>query len=175
MRHLPAVFIFLCVIIPSCKLSETKQAASILIQENDKNIIDSIYKSSGNLILLKISTTYEVVKDNLDSIISIQEIPFSESGDWNLTLTHYFTQNGLTFAFQKEFNFFNSLCTEGIAHEREILFFDAKFRQIKRVYSITDDKNQPLIKDSCLFQYNPDYQVFKNRDQFLANKQLNLR
>jgi hypothetical protein len=175
MKHLPIVLIFLCVLNPSCKFLETKQPVSLLILRNGKAKIDSIYTSSENLILHKTSTTYEVVKDNRDSIISVQEIPFSESGDWYLTLTHYFTQNGLTFAFQKEFNFFNSICTEGIAHEKEILYFNAQFRQIERVYRITDDKNQPLNKDSCLFQYNPDYQIFKNRDQFMTNKNLNLR
>jgi len=175
MRKLSTVLIFLCVFIPSCKFSQKEQPNILSKLKNDKTIIDGIYKSSENLMLHKNSTTFIIVKDNQDSLISIQEIPFSESGDWSLILTHYFTQKGLTFAFQKEFNYFNSICTEGIAHEREILFFDSAFRQIEREYGITDDKNQPLNKDSCLVQYKPEYQIFQNRDQFLTNKKITLR
>jgi hypothetical protein len=175
MRRFSAILIFLFAFLPSCKFLENKRTDTLSKLKSDKIKIDSILKYSENIIQDKNSTTYKTVKDNLDSLISIQEIPFSESGDWNLILTHYFTQNGLTFAFQKEFNYFNSICTNGIAREKEILFFDSSFQQIEREYRLTDDKNHTLNKDSCLFQYKTEYQIFQNRDQYLTNKKINLR
>lgn len=37
-----------------------------------------------------IETTYNILKDKSGHIIATIELPYSASGDWNITLTHYF-------------------------------------------------------------------------------------
>ena len=119
-----------------------------------------------------VETSFSILKDSLGKIITASEIPFSQSGDWYIVLTHYFDVNGKTFAFERQTNFFNSICTEGVAYETKTEYFNDKFELVSGQYKLIDEKNQPLNKDSCGHAYNFEYKVLNDADQFLQVKKI---
>jgi hypothetical protein len=166
-------------------LSESERLEEL---KNQKMIIDSVFShrkdslmvwakpaGSSDLIQVKngnsparVEITYYVLKDSSGRIILTSSIPFSESGDWNISLTHYFDTEGKTFAFERKANFYNSICTEGVAIEKQTEFFDTGFQVIDKLYKLVDEKGQVLQKDSCQFPYNYAYKVSENIDKYLA-------
>lgn len=159
--------------------------------KNQKNIIDTLFKrSTDNLIVLakltdidepiaikngnfpdKVETSYHILKDSSGNMITVSEWPFSESGDWSISFTHYFDQDGKTFAFERQTNFFNSICTDGIAFETRTEFYDSDFNLIDNTYNLVDKENRTLQKDSCQFPYDYEYKIAMDIDSYLkANK-----
>ena len=116
--------------------------------------------------------SFNILRDSLKDIIAITESPYSQSGDWFLTLTHYFDNNGQTFAFERQTNFFNSGCTEGVAYETKTEFYDADFRLIGKEYKLVDEKGRNLNKDSCSFMYDNDYKVLSSVDKYLQTNRI---
>ena len=113
--------------------------------------------------------TYTIFKDSSGKIFTASEFPVSESGDWYIVLTHYFDNNGKTFAFERQTNFFNSGCTEGVAYETKTEYYNDHFQLIGREYKLIDEKNRPLKKDSCAFLYEYDYKVADNAQNYLKS------
>lgn len=99
------------------KLTDQEELAPVLNGEFSENV----------------ETTFNILKDSLGHIITISEYPFSESGDWDITFTHYFDENGKTFAFERKTNFFNSVCTDGVAFETKTEFYDINFKSIDKI------------------------------------------
>ena len=64
--------------------------------------------------------SYSILKDSTGRIRAILESPYSESGDWYIAYVHYFDEEGKTFAFVKQVNSFNSICTEGVSYETSV-------------------------------------------------------
>lgn len=116
--------------------------------------------------------TYNILKDSSGKIITVSEFPFSESGDWSITLTHYFDKNGRTFAFERQANFFNGICTNGAAYETNTEFYNVNFQQLGKVYKLVDEKNNPLAKDSCQFPYDYEYKISKGVEDYLKSNNL---
>ena len=119
-----------------------------------------------------VETTFNILKDSLGQIITASEFPFSESGDWNIILTHYFDKDGKTFAFERQTNFFNSMCTDGVAFETQTEFYNSDFQLIDRMYKLVDEKNKILQKDSCQFPYNYEYKVSADIDKYLLTNRI---
>ena len=103
--------------------------------------------------------SFNILRDSFRHIVAITESPYSQSGDWFLTLTHYFDNNGQTFAFERQSNFSNSGCTEGVAYETKTEYYDADFKLIRKEYKLVNEKGKNLNKDSCAFMYDYDYKV----------------
>lgn len=117
-----------------------------------------------------VETTFNIVKDKTGNIIYVCEIPHSESGDWFITLNHYFDKNGKTFAFQKQTNEFNSGCAE-ITYETKTEYYNNDFKSIGSDYKLVDDKKQELHKKDCdLMDYK--YKVASNNDNFLKTNSI---
>lgn len=153
----------------------------------EKSAIDSFYfdNVSNGLVFAKLENVTEpvpvlsdsfpantetgfiILKDSTGNIISTSEVPVSMSGDWYIVLTHYFDSKGKTFAFERQTNFFNSMCTDGVAYETSTEYYDPDFKLIHKEYSLLDEKEQPLQKDSCQFPYNLPYPISKNADDWL--------
>lgn len=112
-------------------------------------------------------TTFSMLKDSSGNIITASEIPVSQSGDWYIVFTHYFDKYGKTFAFERQTNFFTSICTEGVAYETKTVYYDDNFETVSDQYKLIDANNQPLNKDSCGHAYNFEYKVLSDADQFL--------
>jgi hypothetical protein len=120
-------------------------------------------------------TSFNILRDSLRRIVAITESPYSQSGDWFLTLVHYFDKNGQTFAFERQTNFFNSGCTEGVAYETKTEYYDNDFKLIRRQYKLVDEKGLALNKDSCTFMYDYSYKVFPSVDKLLQVSKINDR
>jgi hypothetical protein len=119
-------------------------------------------------------TTYYILKDSLGKVITISELPTSESGDWFIVYTHYFDKTGKTFAFERQTNFFNSNCTDGIAYETKTELYNSDFKIINKTYNLVDEKNNPLNKDSCSLLYDYKYCVSPNIDYYLKTNKIKL-
>jgi hypothetical protein len=133
----------------------------IQLSENDlpfqiNSIFDGDYDSE-----------FVLYKDSLGEIICISEMPYSRSGDWFLSLNHYFDKEGKTFAFTKHFNSF--MCTNGIGYETITEFYNIEFHIINKEYKLVDKDNNPISKENCM---NYDYTVFSNIDKLLKNKKI---
>lgn len=105
-----------------------------------------------------IETTFNILKGEDGKILTISEYPFSESGDWSQEWCHYFDANGKTYAFESNLNFFNSMCTEGVAYEKDATFYDKNFSKVGSSYSLKDEKGNALKKEGCdmyEFEYTP--------------------
>jgi len=119
-----------------------------------------------------VETTFNILKDSLGHILTVSEFPFSESGDWDITFTHYFDKNGKTFAFERQTNFFNSICTRGVAYETRTEFYNSDFQLIDKTYKLVDKKNKTLQKDSCQFPYDFEYKVSSGIDKYLRTNKI---
>jgi len=117
-------------------------------------------------------TTYYIFKDSLGKAITISELPTSKSGDWFIVYTHYFDKTGKTFAFERQTNFFNSNCTDGVAYETKTVFYNSDFKIINKFYKLVDEKNKPLNKDSCSHFYDYKYNVSANIDNYLKTNKI---
>jgi hypothetical protein len=120
----------------------------------------------------KVKSTFNILKDSLGQIITASEFPYSESGDWNIILTHYFDKDGKTFAFERQTNFFNSICTDGVAYETQTEFYNSDFQLIDKMYNLVDEKNKTLEKDSCQFPYDYEYKVSADIDKYLQTNRI---
>ena len=109
-----------------------------------------------------IATTFNILKNKAGKILMVSVYPYCESGDWFVGFTHYFDEQGNTFAFERLTSFYNSKCTSGLANEKIIKYYSSTFTELKNTYSLTDSKNIPLKKSSCDLPYQFDYSVFKN-------------
>lgn len=96
----------------------------------------------------KIETTFNVFKDNYGKIVSVREIPQSQSGDWGEMRTHYFSEDGKTFAFARNMNEYNSGCAE-ISYETRIEYFNIEFNSIGNDYELIDEKGKDLRGKDC--------------------------
>jgi hypothetical protein len=119
-----------------------------------------------------VETIFGILQDSLGHTIFALEQPLSESGDWIIILKHYFDNEGKTFAFEKQTNFFNSICTSGSAYETKTEFYDIDFQLIGNNYKLVDEKNNSLAKDSCVFNYNYPYKVSPDIEDYLQKRKI---
>ncbi|MDA3614340.1 hypothetical protein [Polluticaenibacter yanchengensis] len=119
-----------------------------------------------------VETTFNILKDSLGNIVTISEFPFNKSGDWNIIFTHYFDKDGKTFAFERQTNFFNSICTDGVAYETRTEFYNSDFQIIDKTYRLVDEKNCMIQKDSCQFPYDNEYKVLADIDIYLRTNKI---
>ncbi len=122
----------------------------------------------------EIEEVYNIWLDTNKSIVCIGSYPYSPTGDWDLGLTHYFKPNGKTFAFEKLTSFYNSRCTEGLAIEQNLIYYNNDFHAIDSLYVLTDAKANPLEKDSCTFPYTFDYSVYGSHEKLLKVLKISL-
>lgn len=200
LTYILAIFVGLISACNSNDSRTSSSSTSRLLPEPDilerlkyqKSIIDTLFNhSKDKLIVLaklvdkdepiqikkgnfpdNVETTYNILKDSLGQIITASEFPFSESGDWNIILTHYFDKDGKTFAFERQTNFFNSICTDGVAYETQTEFYNSDFQLIDKMYKLVDEKNKTLQKDSCQFPYDYEYKVSSDIDKYLQTNRI---
>lgn len=96
----------------------------------------------------KIKTTFNVYKDNSGKIVSVREFPYSQSGDWYEILTHYFSEDEKTFAFERNMSEFNSECGE-ISYETRIEYFNTEFNSIGNYRKFVDEKGKDMRGKDC--------------------------
>jgi hypothetical protein len=153
---------------------------SLLNRRKDRILVLVKLSSKDALIPLKdtvlpddTETSFNILKDSVGHIVAILESPYSESGDWYIAYVHYFDNDGKTFAFSKQTNFFNSGCTEGVAYETSIEYYDNDFKQVSKEYKLVDEKDSAINKSKCDFPYDEPYSVKPNSDFFTKRLKLN--
>ncbi len=114
------------------------------------------------------------LKDSSGNIIRISEIPFSESGDWIIILTHYFDKAGKTFAHKRQADFYNSICTDGMAHDERVEYYDSNNKLLEKTQTLVDDKKNTLQKESCQFPYEYEYRISEDLGKYLQTKHLKI-
>lgn len=114
-------------------------------------------------------TFFSIWRDPKGKIKLIGEYPFSESGDWTIAYLHYFDTNGKVFSFERNTNFYNSICTDGLANENIIEFYNSDFNRIDRIYSLTGKQNLELKKEDCVLNYDYPYEVSNNLENYLKS------
>jgi hypothetical protein len=140
--------------------SKTKLIVLVKLADNDE-----LVRVTNEEFPEDIETTFNIFEDSLGQVITISEFPFSRSGDWYISLTHYFDKDERTFAFEKQTNFFNSICTDGAAYETKTEFYNSDFQLIDKEYKLVDKENKPLQMDSCGFPYDYGYKVLADIDE----------
>ncbi len=169
MRSSTYILIIFAGLIGACNPNDSrKSATSSVISETDilerlkyqKAKIDTVFNHSKNKLIViaklvdndtpvnifngnfpaNVETTFNILKDNKGQIIAVAQFPFSESGDWDITYTHYFDKDGKTFAFERQTNFFNSICTDGVAYETRTELYNSQFKRINSTYKLVDEK-----------------------------------
>ncbi|MFT5725045.1 MAG: hypothetical protein ACI9JN_002168 [Bacteroidia bacterium] len=113
-----------------------------------------------------IDEVYNIWFNHSDEIVCVGTYPFSPTGDWDMGFTHYFDQKGDVYAFERNTSFYNSLCTDGLAIEQIVTYYD-QHTLIDSVYHFTDVKGNRLNQDSCEFPYNYPYKIAKNSTEVL--------
>jgi hypothetical protein len=136
--------------------------------------------NKGKLTLVKneqwpeeIETTYNIWENAEGQVIVVGEYPLSESGDWDIEYLHYFDNNGKIFSFERNTNFFNSICTEGVAYESLVEFYNSDFIRINSTTSLVDEARKNLKKEDCVMNYDFPYSINKNLKEYL--KKINYR
>jgi hypothetical protein len=149
--------------------SHNRDNIEVLIKLPDKTDLMSF---KDTILPDETERSFNILRDSLRHIVAITESPYSQSGDWFLTLTHYFDNNGQTFAFERQTNFFNSGCTEGVAYETKTEYYNSDFKLIRKEYKLVDEKGRNLNKDSCAFMYSYGYKVLPSVDKYLQTNRI---
>ena len=144
--------------------SQKKLTLEVLVKEPDKEKLTIVLNENWPE---SIETTYNIWKNENGSIILIGEFPTSQSGDWYIEYLHYFDKNKKTFAFQRNTNFFNSMCTDGVAYERITEYYNSDFNRIERNYSLNDKNEKQLKKDDCAMHYDYPFEISDNLKSYL--------
>ena len=150
-------------------------------QSKEKLIVFAKVSEEGEPILItdgkfpgKVHLTINILKDSSGNIIRISEIPFSESGDWIIILTHYFDKAGKTFAHKRQADFYNSICTDGMAHDERVEYYDSNNKLLEKAQTLVDDKKNTLQKESCQFPYEYEYRISEDLGKYLQTKHLKI-
>ena len=150
--------------------NHNKDKVKVLVKLVDKD--ELVEEKNNEYDEISCEKTFWLLKDSLNKIVTISEQPFSQSGDWNIVLTHYFDKDGKTFAFERQANFFNSICTDDVAYETQTEFYNNNFKLIDKMYKLVDKNNKPLQKDSCQFPYDYEYKISADLDKYLQTNRI---
>ncbi|PZW43745.1 hypothetical protein LX95_00069 [Mesonia algae] len=144
--------------------SQNKLTLEVLVKEPNKEKLTIVLHENWPE---NIETTYNIWKHQNGNIMLIGEFPTSESGDWHIGYLHYFDKKKKTFAFQRNTNFFNSMCTNEVAYEKITEYYNSDFHRIERNYSLTDKNDKELKKDDCAMHYDYPFEVSNHLNSYL--------
>lgn len=122
----------------------------------------------------KLQYTYDIFSNNNNQIVAISLFPNINSGDGYISDTYYFDENGKTYAYKKETNFFNSGCTPGAAYETRNIYFDENFKVVDSTYVLVDEQGKALKKDSCNMLYDMPLKLYSSKNEILKAHHLKL-
>lgn len=94
-----------------------------------------------------------------DKIRIAVESPFSQSGDFNISHTHYFDKNGNTLAYTNQTNFFNCLGKDDVSKAFLKRRFDSEFQLIHQDSTFTNNVDSLIKKSDCIHDYDFAYEI----------------
>lgn len=112
----------------------------------------------------EVEYSYNVLEDDNGKVILIDSSPVSESGDWDVSHTHYFDENGNTFLFERKANAFNDCLTnDSVAYETIKKYYTPPFKLIKQQDILVDKNGKALDKNKCSVDFAmEDAKVYPN-------------
>ncbi|BAU52245.1 hypothetical protein [Mucilaginibacter gotjawali] len=153
------------------KLKASKAAIDKYVAQHPKNLI-VLVKVPGKKNLVRvinekwpdeIEYTYNIMIGQPGKVIFIDQIPYSESGDWFIEYKHYFDERGNTFAFSKEESIFDDSVKGGIVRTTLLKYFDAGFKNISQVDKLTDKDGNEIKKNKNNFNFREyKYAIYKS-------------
>jgi hypothetical protein len=115
----------------------------------------------------EIDYTCNVLKNASGKVIFIGQIPYSESGDWDIEHLSYFDESGKIFAFVDKQSIFTDY-KGGIVREISTRYFDENFRQLKKTDELADKDFKPVTVDKTNFDFRDDkFVIYRNVNQSL--------
>jgi hypothetical protein len=107
---------------------------------------------------------YSILKDSTGRIIAIEQVPYSQSGDWYEEFKHYFDEDGNTFAFTTRTTVFDDSVKGGVAMCLSSNYYSADLHLISHINRLTDSKEKPLKgRKSTEFDFRNDpYKVYRS-------------
>ena len=142
----------------------------VFIKMTNKNELVRIY--NGKFPDDSIEYTYNVLIDK-GTVKKIIVSPYSESGDWDVVCSHYFNDDGRTFAFEKHANAF-ALPDDGVAYETTTDYFDPTYKRIKHYYKLVDKDEKALGKEYAFDYEGIDCKVYPSSNECLKAFHINL-
>lgn len=162
-----------------------------------KNETDSLIRSGSQITVLvklfdnpdlykvvdgnfpdNIEITYNILRNKSDKIIWVCEIPTIEIGDRFVAFSHYFNEDGITFAFERQSNGY-SMSDElnldlGYIYETKIKYFEDNLNLLNIDCEVLDeDRNKITTNDCDNLEY--EYKIMENVDEFLKLKKINFQ
>jgi hypothetical protein len=167
----------------SLKLAAKKEAIDHYIETHTKQVI-VLVKVPGNKNLLavkndrwpdEIEYTYDIYKNQAEKIIFIAQIPFSESGDWDIVYKHYFDEQGNTFAFCKQESIFNDDVKGSIVRAILLNYYDENFNKVSQITKLTDKDYRTIKKNKNDYDFREyKYSIYKNINECLSGYNIKL-
>jgi hypothetical protein len=165
------------------KLKSKKDAVDQYISKHKKDLI-ILVKIPGKekLVVVKnehwpeeIEYTYNILKNPAGKIVLIAQVPFSESGDWNIVYKHYFDEDGNVYAFSKEESIFNDNVKGGVVRNMLVNYYDKKFKNIAQTDRLTDKDNKSIKGDKSNYDFRDyKYDIYKTLNECLKGYNIQL-
>ena len=109
--------------------------------------------------------SYDVFRDRPGQVRMAFESPFSQSGDWNLDVTHYFDGQEQTFLVERQVRFFNGCWNDSTGvmvpiRETVTSYLDATGSVVARELMRTTFDDQPAPTKRCNPTIQQPYRVY---------------
>jgi hypothetical protein len=100
------------------------------------------------------------------------EVPFIESGDYKLIISHYFDEKGRTIAYRRKITFFNNDCGEQPVVSEKTIYYDKNERSLLEREQLMDSEGNVIAEGKeCVLNYSHNDVVFHNYKKIpFANK-----
>lgn len=158
-----------------------KDSIDKLLEKRGKSLL--IYaKVSGRKALVAVTHKwpdgidyiYNVLRNTSGKVILIAQIPYSESGDWDIEHLSYFDESGRMFAFVDKQSIFTDY-KGGIVRAISTRYFDENLHQLKKADELVDKDFKPVKADKNNFDFQDDqFVIYKNVSQCLKGYGLKL-
>jgi hypothetical protein len=111
--------------------------------------------------------SYNVYRDGKGQVRLAYQSPYSQSGDWNLNLSHYFDSRESTFLMERQMSFFNGCWNDSSGtvigvRETSTSYFDASGRLVGRDFVRTTFDGAPAPTEGCNTTMRTPYVVYPN-------------
>ncbi len=115
-----------------------------------------------------IQTTYNITFDSAGKIVKFLEMPFSETGDWDCEIVHYFDPNGRLIEFAFFYNTFAAGCTP-VLHETRVQYFSDTGAPISDTRTYADSSYTSIDTVGCFIDDQFEYKVYRNVSELKAS------
>lgn len=123
----------------------------------------------------EVEYTYNILKNASGKIIFIAQIPYSESGDWDIEYKHYFDEQGKTYAFNKEESIFGDNSDGGVIRDILVNYYDENFTILRHVNYLTDKNYEVIKRNRNNYDFRDyKYTIYKNANDCLMGYNIKL-